>query len=107
MTYRLSCGVLKKGCTTQPNRKMEVRAVAMKTTKRQTTQTPQENLYKIDWDAEIDWDLLEELDQQEEGQSVPMQDPPGSQSQDQEASSPKEPIRQTIKAEAVFKMFQK
>ena len=27
--------------------------------------------------------------------------------QDQEASSPKEPIRQTIKTEAVFKMFQK
>ena len=101
MTYRLSCGVLKKGCTTQPNRTMEVRDVAMKTTKHQTTQTLQEKL------SEIDWDLLEELDQQEEGQSVPMQDPPGSQSQDQEASSPKEPIRQTIKAEAVFKMFQK
>ena len=30
-----------------------------------------------------------------------------SQDQDQEASSPKEPIRQTIKTEAVFKMFQK
>ena len=101
MTYRLSCGTQRNGCTTQLNRKMEVRAGAMKTTKRQTTQTLQEKL------SEIDWDLLEELEQQEEGQSVPMQDLPDSQSQDQEASSPKEPIRQTIKAEAVFKMFQK
>ena len=74
----------------------------MKTTKRQTTQTPQENLYKIDWSAEIDWDLLEELDQQEEGQSVPMQDLPGSQSQDQAASSQEEPIRQTIPLQAVI-----
>ena len=75
--------------------------MAMKTTKRQTTQTLQEKL------SEIDWDLLEELDQQEEGQSVPMQDPPGSQSQDQEASSPKEPIRQTIPSEAVLQKFLK
>ena len=40
----------------------------MKTTKRQTTQTLQEKL------SEIDWDLLEQLDQEEEGQSIPMQD---------------------------------
>jgi hypothetical protein len=86
---------------------MEVRAVAMKTTKRQTTQTPQENLYKIDWNAEIDWDLLEELEQQEEGQSVPMQDLPDSQSQAQEASSQEEPIRQTIPSEAVLQKLLK
>ena len=75
--------------------------MAMKTTKRQTTQTPQENLYKIDWNAEIDWDLLEELDQQEEGQSVPMQDNPASPSK-AEASS-QESIRQTIPLQAVIK----
>ena len=71
----------------------------MKTTKRQTTQTLQEKL------SEIDWDLLEELDQQEEGQSVPMQDLPDSQSQ--EASSQGEPIRQTIPSEAVLQKFLK
>ena len=48
------------------------KAVATLTTKRQTTQTLQEKL------SEIDWDLLEELDQQEEGQSIPMQDLPSS-----------------------------
>ena len=75
--------------------------MATQMTKRQIMQMRQ----KVQ--SEIDWDLLEQLDLEEEGQPVPMQDPPGSQSQDQEASSPKEPIRQTIKAEAVFKMFQK
>ena len=69
--------------------------MAMKTTKRQTTQTLQEKL------SEIDWDLLEELDQQEEGQSVPMQDNPASQSK-AEASS-QESIRQTIPLQAVIK----
>lgn len=78
---------------------MEVRAVAMKTTKRQTTQTLLEKL------SEIDWDLLEELDQQEEGQSVPMQDNPASQSK-AEASS-QESIRQTIPLQAVIKNFLK
>jgi hypothetical protein len=75
--------------------------VAMKTTKRQTTQTPHEKLLQKEL-SEIDWDLLEELDQQEEGQSVPMQDLPASQSQDQAASSQEEPIRQTIPSEAVI-----
>ena len=58
---------------TQPSRKME-KAVAMKTTKRRTTQTLQGNPFKIDWGKEIDWDLLEQLDQEEEGQSIPMHD---------------------------------
>ena len=71
----------------------------MKTTKRQTTQTLQEKL------SEIDWDLLEQLDLEEEGQAVPMQDPPGSPSQ--EASSQEEPIRQTIPSEAVLQKFLK
>jgi hypothetical protein len=68
----------------------------MKTTKRQTTQTLQEKL------SEIDWDLLEELDQQEEGQSVPMQDLPDSQSKAM-ASSQEPALRQTIPLQAVNK----
>ena len=80
--------------------------MAMKTTKRQTTQTPHEKLLQKEL-SEIDWDLLEQLDLEEEGQAVPMQDLPDSQSQDQAVSSPKEPLRQTITSEAVFKMFQK
>ena len=83
---------------------MEARAVAMKTTKRQTTQTQHEKLLQKEL-SEIDWDLLEQLDLEEEGQAVPMQDPPGSQSQ--EASSQEEPIRQTIPSEAVLQKFLK
>ena len=49
------------------NKEME-KAVATKKTKPQTKQTLQEKL------SEIDWDLLEELDLQEEGQHLPMQD---------------------------------
>ena len=47
-----------------------------KTTKDQTTQTLQEKL------SEIDWDLLEQLDQEDEGQTVPMRDNPRPTSQD-------------------------
>ena len=47
--------------------------MAKKITKRLTTQTPQGNPFKIDWSKEIDWDLLEQLDLEEEGQAVPMQ----------------------------------
>jgi len=57
-----------------PKRKME-KAVATKITKRQTTQTLQEKL------SEIDWDLLEEMDQEEEGQVFPMQDPSSNKTQ--------------------------
>ena len=76
----------------------------MKTTKRQTTQTPHEKLLQKEL-SEIDWDLLEQLDLEEEGQAVPMQDPQGSPSQ--EASSQEEPIRQTIPSEAVLQKFLK
>ena len=41
-----------------------------KTTKDQTTPTLQETL------SEIDWDLLEQLDMEDEGQVLPMRDPP-------------------------------
>lgn len=44
--------------------------MATKTPKHQTTPSLQERL------TEIDWDLLEELDQQDEGQYLPMQDNP-------------------------------
>ena len=50
-----------------------------KTTKDQTTPTLQETL------SEIDWDLLEQLDMEDEGQVLPMRDPPqttASSSQD-------------------------
>ncbi|WP_368343672.1 hypothetical protein [Pelagovum sp. HNIBRBA483] len=47
-------------------------------TKRRTTQSPQENLSKRakQWLAEIDWDAMEELDADEEGQVLPMRDYP-------------------------------
>ena len=53
-----------------------------KTTKDQTTQTLQEKL------SEIDWDLLEQLDLEEEGQAVPMRDPPQSKASSQDTSTP-------------------
>ena len=59
-----------------------------KTTKDQTTQTPQGNPFKIDWGKEIDWDLLEQLDLEEEGQAVPMRDPPQSKASSQDTSTP-------------------
>jgi len=62
---------------TQPSRKME-KVVATKMTKRQTTQTLQEKL------SEIDWDLLEQLDLEDEGQVLPMRDPPQSKASSQD-----------------------
>ena len=48
----------------------------MPMTKRRTTQTPQGNLSKQgqEWLAEVDWDLLDQLEMEEEGQPIPMQD---------------------------------
>jgi len=65
----------------------------MPMTKRRTTQTPQGNLSKQgqEWLAEIDWDLLDQLEMEEEGQPIPMQD-----YQPQDQSSPtlsREPIQ--------------
>ena len=51
--------------------------MVIKTKTPQTTQTLQEKL------SEIDWDLLEQLDQEDEGQTVPMRDNPRPTSQDQ------------------------
>jgi len=46
-------------------------------TKRRTTQTQRVNLPQDvkQMLAEIDWDLLEQLEMEEEGQQIPMQDP--------------------------------
>ena len=53
-----------------------------KTTKDQTTPTLQETL------SEIDWDLLEQLDMEEEGQVLPMQDPPQTKASSQDTLPP-------------------
>ena len=53
-----------------------------KTTKDQTTPTLQETL------SEIDWDLLEQLDMEEEGQVLPMRDPPQTTASSQPSSAP-------------------
>ena len=53
-----------------------------KTTKDQTTPTLQETL------SEIDWDLLEQLDMEEEGQVLPMRDPPQTTASSQPSSPP-------------------
>jgi hypothetical protein len=57
-----------------------------KTTKDQTTQTLQEKL------SEIDWDLLEQLEQEEEGQSIPMQDLQQTKASSQPSVNPQEMI---------------
>ena len=51
------------------------KVVATKMTKRQITQMQQKLL------SEIDWDLLEQLDMEEEGQVLPMRDPPSNKTQ--------------------------
>ena len=53
-----------------------------KTTKDQTTPTLQETL------SEIDWDLLEQLDMEEEGQVLPMRDPPQTKASSQDTLPP-------------------
>ena len=57
-----------------------------KTTKDQTTQTLQEKL------SEIDWDLLEQLDLEEEGQAVPMRDLQQTKAASQPSPNPQEMI---------------
>ena len=59
-----------------------------KTTKDQTTPTLQETL------SEIDWDLLEQLDMEEEGQVLPMRDPPQTKASSQDTLPP--PLGQPI-----------
>jgi hypothetical protein len=58
------------------------KAVAMKTTKRQIMQMRQK------LQSEIDWDLLEQLDMEEEGQVLPMRDPPQTTASSQPSSAP-------------------
>ena len=49
--------------------------------KKKGEQTQRENLLKQEKDllAEVDWDMHEQLEMEEEGQPVPMQDPPSLQ----------------------------
>jgi hypothetical protein len=50
-------------------------------TRKKNKEAQRENLLKQEKDllAEVDWDLLEELDLEEEGQAVPMRDQPSLQ----------------------------
>ena len=68
----------------------------------QKTNPLEEKQSQIDWsvlDKEIDWDLLDELDLQEEGQHLPMQDYQGQQdkaSLDNSSEEDKGMLRQKI-----------
>ena len=57
-----------------------MRAVAKKTTKRRTTRTPQESLLITGetFPKEVDWDLLDQMDEEDEGQVRPLMDPTGN-----------------------------
>ena len=66
--------------------------MAKKMTKRQTTQTLLEKLSGPNWSEEIDWDLLEQLDLEEEGQAVPMRDLQQTKAASQPSPNPQEMI---------------
>ena len=70
------------------NKTKRMRAVAKKTTKYQTTPTQPARLstYEKKTLAEVDWDLLAEMDAEDEGQPVPMQDNPSTKTSTSEAS---------------------
>ncbi len=74
--------------------------MATKTTKRQTTPTLQERL------SEIDWDLLELLDQQDEGQYLPMRDNPQPRVTESYAS-PEDWIKEQMRQEGSLGNFPK
>ena len=54
--------------------------MAKKTTKRRTTRTPQESLLITGETIpkEVDWDLLDQMDEEDEGQVRPLMDPTGN-----------------------------
>ena len=62
--------------------------MANKTTKHETTPTQPARLstYEKKTLAEVDWDLLAEMDAEDEGQPVPMQDNPLTKTSTSEAS---------------------
>ena len=64
-------------------------------TKRKNTETELVSLSKQgkEWLAEVDWDLLEQLEMEEEGQPVPMQDLPDPQFKPMDQGSYKEVAR--------------
>lgn len=83
-------------------------------TKRRTTQTPQGNLSKQEkqWLAEIDWDAMEELDAEEEGQVLPMRDYPSKPQEGSQVSSPSElpedqKVRQYRRGMPILQQFRK
>ena len=59
-----------------------------KTTKNETTPMLQETL------SEVDWDLLEQMDMEEEGQVLPMQDPPQTKASSQPSSIGQAPYQE-------------
>jgi len=65
--------------------------------KPKSKQTQPENLSKKEekWLLEVDWDLLEELDLEDEGQHLPMRDYPSEPSvPEQDETEPQEDIRE-------------
>ena len=65
--------------------------------KPKSKQTEPENLSKKEekWLSEVDWDLLEELDSEDEGQHLPMRDYPSEPSvPEQNEIEPQEDIRE-------------
>ena len=65
-----------------------MRKVTKKTTKHRTTPTQPARLstYEKKTLAEVDWDLLAEMDAEDEGQPVPMRDNPSTKNPAQDAS---------------------
>jgi len=65
-----------------------MRKVTKKTTKHKTTPTQPARLstYEKKTLAEVDWDLLAEMDAEDEGQPVPMRDNPSTKNPAQDAS---------------------
>jgi len=70
------------------NKAKRMRKVTKKTTKHKTTPTQPARLstYEKKTLAEVDWDLLAEMDAEDEGQPVPMRDNPSTKNPAQDAS---------------------
>ena len=73
----------KRQCDTKQVLQRDISVWGIKMTKRKIRQTQQENLSKQGqkWLDEVDWDLLEQMDLEDEPQFIPMRDNPSPQSQ--------------------------
>ena len=71
----------KRQCDTKQVLQRDISTWGIKMTKSKIKQTQQENLSKAVKDllAEVDWDLLEQMDLEDEPQVLPMQDQPSLQ----------------------------